>query len=357
MNYVRRLATLADELKRQDLEAFLISHPIDIYYFTGKILSEGRLLMKQGKPLLLVDGRYFAACQLDCPAEVLLSKGNHFLDLLKGIKTLGVDTETTSLEMYLELSKTAAPLNIELHHTKSLVKWIRAVKDEEELAILRDAATLGSEGFDYLLTLLKEGISESALAFELEFYWRKKGASGVAFSPIIAFDKNSSMPHYRAGDAFLKKNSSILIDIGVLYRHYHSDMTRVVFCESAPKELLKIRDIVEEASSNALSLVKPGVSGAKLDEAARSLIAKKGYGDYFTHSLGHGVGLEIHELPTLKRSESGEGAILQEKMVITIEPGIYIPGLGGVRLEDTVIVTATGYEDLTKRPKNISISL
>lgn len=355
MNLDKRVERLRQSLRQGSLDAFLISHPIDLYYFTGKVLSIGKMLVTLTNAFLFVDGRYYTSCQSNCPVEVMLSRENDLLEPLKGIKRLGLDVETTTLESYLSLLKTVKELRIELSPTKSVIKEIRAIKEKEELMALKEAASLGSEGFDFLLSLLKEGISEHTLASELEFFWRKRGASGVAFSPIIAFNENSAMPHYRAGSARLKKNSSILIDIGVLYSSYNSDMTRVVFYGDPPKELIKIRDIVEEASIRALSLVKQGVTAAELDEAARSYIVQKGYGEFFTHSLGHGVGLEIHEWPTLKKSQ--ENITLMENMVITIEPGIYIPRLGGVRLEDTVIVTQKGYEDLTKRPKTLSIPL
>lgn len=215
---------------------------------------------------------------------------------------------------------------------------------------MREAAELGCQGFDYIVSLLKENVQESDLALALEFYWRKKGAQGVAFDPIIAFGENSALPHYRAQEVRLKNNQIVLMDIGVRYRHYHSDMTRVVFKGEVEDELLKIRDIVEEASMRALSILKPGVSIAEVDLAARSYIESKGYGPYFTHSLGHGVGLQIHEFPFLRKSSPHN---LQEGMVITIEPGIYLPKLGGVRLEDTVSITATGFENFTTRPRQI----
>ena len=199
----------------------------------------------------------------------------------------------------------------------------------------------------YVLSLLKEEISEAELALELEFFWKKRGAKKLAFDPIIAFGANSSMPHYRAGLAKLQSHTSILIDIGVVLSHYHSDMTRVVHFGTPTSVIEKIYSIVEEAKARALALCCPGTLVGELDRAARDWIASQGYGERFTHSLGHGVGLDIHEPPTIRDSGLYRTLPLQPGMVITIEPGIYLPGIGGVRLEDTVLITENGHENLT----------
>jgi len=203
--------------------------------------------------------------------------------------------------------------------------------------------------------MLKEGISENELAIELEIFWKRRGSKAIAFDPIIAFGSNSSMPHYRVGQRKLNTGEAVLIDIGVNLNHYHSDMTRVVFFGDPDPKIASIYEIVLKAQELALENCRPGTPIAELDASARTYIEQKGYGENFTHSLGHGVGLEIHELPLIRSQSPGADTQLEEGMVVTIEPGIYLPGIGGVRIEDTVAITRDGYENLTNRSKELSI--
>lgn len=353
MNYLRRRDRLLNEMDKQSLEAFLITNPIDLFYFTGMELSLGKLLIRRSSSVLIVDGRYLEMCQKHCDVPTLLLQEKLLFELLTDLKELGIDSETTSAQNFFDLQAEANKQKLALRPMKGIIKNLRAIKDSDEVAVLRQAAILGSEGFDYALNMLKEGVREADIALSIEYFWRNKGAKGVAFEPIIAFGEHGSMPHYRAGKTSLAPNQSVLIDIGVLNQHYHSDMTRVVFFGKVAPEIIKIRGIVQEALERACALLKPGITTGELDDAARKFIASCGYGDKFTHSLGHGVGLEIHEFPTIRRTPSTEAICLQEGMVFTIEPGIYLPGVGGVRLEDTVAITATGYENFTNKPYEI----
>lgn len=326
-------------------QAYLITKPVDIYYLTGLDISTGSLVLAQDHCFLLVDGRYFEACKKNSPIPVYLTKEGLFFELIKDKDTLVVDGDHTSHSSFLKLQESGK----NIQSTKSLTEALRAIKDSEEIRLLKEASNLGLEGFDHALTLLKTGITEAEVAYELEYFWRKKGSQGVAFEPIIAFGANSAMPHYRAGNGVLKEGDIVLIDIGVKKNHYHSDMTRVYFWGQVNPKLHEIHQIVEEAIRSALSKVKAGVLVKEVDATARKLITDRGYGNYFTHSLGHGVGLEIHEYPWVKSGSPFGDVSLEEGMVITIEPGIYLPELGGVRLEDTVIVKKNGYENLTER--------
>jgi Xaa-Pro aminopeptidase len=340
MNRIEKFTAL---FQSEGCGAFLITDPIHLYYLTGLELSTGTLLLRQNHHALIVDGRYLEICKKKSPVSVLLKKDCNLQDLLKGAEVCGIESETTTIASYLELQKEAG-IKIE---PKSLLERLRAIKAPSEIEALKKAAELGSLGYDHIRSKLLEGVSEEELAFEVEFFWRKQGAEGVAFAPIIAFGKNSSMPHYRAGSTRLKPGDIVLIDIGVKLNHYHSDMTRTLFFGEANPELEKVYAIVKEAQSMALALLKPGVAASEADDAARSFIASKGYGKNFCHSLGHGVGLDIHEFPTIRKTSENP---LEAGMVLTIEPGIYIPGIGGVRIEDTVLITNNGYEKLTKCP-------
>lgn len=364
MNFQARLDRVRAYLKEQGCEGLWVEDKVNLYYLTGQHLSAGKLIISLKDAFLLVDARYYELCAKKCSCHVVLadSTKNVMLDLLlndcKEISVLGFDSENMSYQGYLDLKSQVEKIPSFLTGERALkplpnpLKQLRAIKDKNEIELLRDASHLGSQGFDYVCTLLKEGISENEVALELEIFWKRLGSKGLAFEPIIAFGANSSMPHYRAGDAKLQFGDTVLIDIGVNYNHYHSDMTRVVFFGKAAPHMLEIYSIVKKAQKAALDLCRPGILIEELDHAARAVIEAAGYEKNFTHSLGHGVGLEIHEFPAVRK---GSPSRLEEGMVITIEPGIYVPNLGGVRIEDTVVITHDGHENLTKRPVELVI--
>ena len=350
MNYTARLKRLRDLLKLTPCDALLIEHPINLLYLTGIELSAGYLLVGLNETCLIVDGRYYEKCGQQTLYPISLLNPTSLKKWLETsqIQKLGFDQETTTYQRYTDLLSLVHTISgLELLPYPSLVQKLRLIKDGDELTYLRQAASLGYRGYEYVASLLKEGVRENELALELEFFWKKQGAQRLAFDSIIAFGENSSMPHYRASSTQLTSNQIVLIDIGVVLNHYNSDMTRVVFFGEPKKELLKIYDIVQEAKERALALCRSGTSVGELDRAARDYIASQGYGDYFSHSLGHGVGLDIHEMPTIRQTGPSSSLLLEPGMVITIEPGIYLPGVGGVRLEDTIAIQETGYENFT----------
>jgi Xaa-Pro aminopeptidase len=354
MDDEKRFKRLRQLLDSQACEALLIEQPTDLFYLTGLELSAGKLLMSQEAACLIVDGRYFEQSHRQSLYPILLLKESILKEWLTAhqIHRLGFDSSHTTYATFLNLSEMAQTLNgesyaLDLVPIRSIVEPLRLIKDRNEIACLRAAAQLGRRGYEYVVSLLSEGITEQELALELEFFWKKLGAGGLAFEPIIAFGENSSMPHYRAGSTVLKPDSSVLIDIGVVLNHYCSDMTRVFFFGTPPAAIQTIYSIVEEAKQRALSLCRPGTLVGELDHAARTFIASKGYGEYFTHSLGHGVGLDVHEPPTIRETGMDCRLPLQAGMVLTIEPGIYLPKVGGVRLEDTILITEQGFQNLT----------
>lgn len=347
MNYKKRISDIQAKLASYEADALLIEHPTDLLYLTGLELSLGKLLITPKEADLIIDGRYFEVCQKLSPCPVLpLEKFplKKWLEDHSKIKKLGFDSTHTTYQGYLQLKSLASlvPLEAPIEHK-------RLIKDAEEIALLKAAAKLGCEGYKYILSHLKEGVTEAEIAWELERYWREQGAKKVAFDPIIAFGINGSMPHYRAGDTPLKKNSAVLLDTGVTWENYHSDMTRVFYFGEPPAEIRKIYALVDEAKSRALALAKPGSKVKELDEAARGFITENGYGDKFNHGLGHGIGLDVHEMPRLRSPGPYSEWILEPGMVITIEPGIYLPNIGGVRLEDTIMITDSGHENFTKK--------
>jgi Xaa-Pro aminopeptidase len=354
MNYLARLERLRNVLKSLPCDALLIEHPTDLLYLTGLELSTGKLVISLQETCLIVDGRYYERSRHQTLYPVQLLKENVLKEWMTDsqIHLLGFDQNHTTYHAFLTLTQLAAKLKtqsyiLEIIPLESPVQQLRLIKDAEEIACLRKAAHLGYQGYEFVFSLLREEVTESELALELEFFWKKRGASRLAFDSIIAFGPNSSMPHYRAGPTLLTLHSPVLIDIGVVLAHYHSDMTRVAFFGTPSPIMKTIYSIVEEAKAKALALCRPGTLMGDLDRVAREWIASKGYGDYFTHSLGHGIGLDIHEPPILRETGIHRDMPLQAGMVMTIEPGIYLPEMGGVRLEDTVLITENGYENLT----------
>lgn len=359
MTYHTRLYTLQKTIQKAKCDALLIDDPTNLFYMTGLELSAGKLIVHAKGADLLVDGRYMESCKKNSPFPVLLSDPPSFEAILSSpsfshIQKLGFDSEKTTYKCHELMKKMAKKMTGEGRPLKLVpmdapLKLPRSIKDPAEIQALKEAAALGSQGFDFLCLLLKEGITEQECAAELEIFWKKHGSKALAFDPIIAFGANSSMPHYRAGKEKLKQGDIVLLDIGVNLKHYHSDMTRTIFFGKPDTRLLAIHSIVQKAQQAALAICRPCTTLGQLDKAARDLIAAHGYEKEFSHNLGHGIGLDIHEYPSLKNAPPFASTPLVKGMAVTIEPGIYLPGIGGVRIEDTVIITDESHENLTLR--------
>lgn len=341
-------------------DALLIENSMDLLYLLGFPISTGTLLLYRDGGYLIVDGRYFEQCIKKSPFPVLLLQENSLSTLLNElsfISTLGFASQTTSYARYLSLLETLKKGNrtIELKPIENPLICLRKIKSSTEIHLLKQAAELGSRGYDFVRSTLKENISEKEVALELELFWKQQGADGLAFDPIIAFGANSSMPHYRAGTATLKQGDAVLIDIGVTLAHYHSDMTRTLFFGEPNPLLQHLYTIVLQAQQAALEICRAGITVGAVDEAARNIIVAAGYGEQFPHSLGHGIGLEVHEFPLIRNTPVQKHVKLEPGMVVTIEPGIYLADLGGIRIEDTILIVDDGYENLTKRSKELLI--
>ncbi len=340
-----RIPSLQSSLEEK---ALLIEDPIDLYYLTGLCLSLGQLWLSSKEALLLVDGRYIeSAKKAPCPASLVSTKEIQAFIQRNEIKNVELDGAKTTFDRVLALQKNYPDLSFISHPFAT--KKLRLIKDPSELNSLKKSADLLWEGFTYLQTLLHEGISEKEVATQFTIFCLERGADGLSFDPIIAFGENSAMPHYRAGQRRLKQGDVILVDIGVSCDHYHSDMTRMLFFGPKDPILSKWFNIVLEAHKAALSLCKAGLHIKELDIAARAVFKKYEVEEYFVHSLGHGVGLEIHEFPKIRFDAIEGDLILKSGMVFTIEPGLYLPGTGGIRYEDTIFITEDGYTNLTPK--------
>lgn len=317
----------------------LIEETADLLYFTGLTVSRGRLYVSKDAACLYVDGRYYEKAKREAPCPVKL------WDEQKQIPDprMGFDSATVTYQAFLAL-KSEFP-QTEWIPIPNPAKKIRLIKEPEEVKALKRAADLTWRGYQKVISLLKEGVSEEELALEFEIFCRRNGASGLSFEPIIAFGENSAYPHYRAGKTRLKEGHIVLVDVGAVVDHYHGDMTRIFYFGKPDPRLVRLEEIVRGAKKMALAHVKPGVRICDLDQMVRNEFEKEDVKQLYTHSLGHGIGLETHEFPIIRcRGEDSE-LPLEPGMVITIEPGLYQPGVGGIRLEDTVHVTETGYEN------------
>lgn len=332
-----RIRQLQEKLNH--LDGWMTEDPIEIFYLTGLTLSAGAFVCTKDKAMIYVDGRYTSYAKEKSSLAVGSDKAENFFS--EG-STVGVDGSKMSVTRFGQLRK-----DIHWEVSASIIEGLRLIKDASEVALLKESAALAVKGMNFCLASLNVGVSEEEIARELDYFFKKEGGEGAAFDSIIAFGENSAHPHHRAGKRRLKNNEIVLIDIGATRHRYQSDMTRTLFFGEADAELKKIHAIVDRAQKAALNICKPGTKIGSLDDAARDLIAQEGYGPLFSHGLGHGLGLEVHEFPSLKNKEPFKDIALQPGMVVTIEPGIYREGLGGVRIEDTILITEQGYENLT----------
>lgn len=349
----QRIKKLQKLLIKAKADGCLIDDPLSLFYLTGLKLSAGELYVGKKSCQLFVDGRYIQAAKEKSNIPVALSSEEakqKFFQKAK-YKTFAFDSSNTSYDRSLHLQALGRRRKWVLKPLANLLKEIRGLKDSSELICIRNSAQHLWKAFEHIKKLLKPGITEKELALEFKIFGLKNGADSVGFEPIIAFGENSAFPHYRSGERKLKKNDLVLMDLGLVVDQYHSDMTRVVLYGNVDPTLKKIYQVVRRAHAVALKLCKPGAYLKDLDLAAREEMKKDQLESYFVHGLGHGVGLEIHEFPKISKEGKDKNVRLEKGMVITIEPGLYLPGKGGVRWEDTIIITSNGYENLYPESK------
>ena len=362
MDHTGRLKRLHGLLERTSVDALLITHLPNIRYLCGFTGTSGVLAILESSAMFFTDGRYTlqARAEVQGPRVVIARKpplaaaAEWLMEKRSKIRRktsirLGIESEHLTVAARSQLASTVRH-DFRLRETRGLVEQARMVKDADEIAKLRTAAVLGASLFDRALEVIRPGIKENEVAAEMEYLARRSGAEEMSFPTIIAAGKRSALPHARASTAAIPSRGFVVCDFGVILSGYCSDRTRTVYVGRPTGEARRIYEAVYEAQAAAISAVKPGVSVAKVDEAARNVLKKKNLARHFTHSTGHGVGLEIHEPP---RIAAGQSQILQSGTVITIEPGVYIPGSGGVRIEDMVVVTERGCEVLAPSNKEL----
>ncbi len=357
----RRLAALRQARTAGKLDAVLISAPKDVRYLSGFAGEDSLLLIAKSWALLITDGRFSEQAPGQCPGVEVHTRTGPMAPaearVLRGrsVRQLGLQGEHVTLAMRDALAD-AMPSR-KLRTLPSITKKLRAIKDSGELKLIRQAIRIAQSAF---LELTANGPgqligrTEGQVAAELEYLIRQAGAQGAAFDIIVAAGANSSKPHHTPGATRIKSDQPVLFDWGAKVGGYCSDLTRVVFPGKIPPKFREIYDIVRQAQQAGIDAVRASVRCTTPDAAARAVIEQAGYGEQFTHGLGHGIGLDVHEAPGLARkSAGGAGEVLRAGMVVTVEPGIYLPGLGGVRIEDDVLVTATGSRRLTRLGRRI----
>ena len=351
-----RLHALRASMAQDGVEALLVTHLPDVRWLCGFTGSNAALAVTDKKAVLFTDGRYTVQARDETRgARVKIAKKSALDEacaLLGSLAKRGwCDPENITFATFARLqsvmTKTAgrsffSPLK------RSLVSELRMVKDAEELRLMEKAAALGDRAFNAVLPHIASGVPETRIAAHLEFFARSMGAEGMSFETIVASGERSALPHGRATERKTPRNGFITLDFGVILKGYCSDMTRTVSVGRLSREERSAYEAVLEAQQAGVAAVKPGATCGEVDEAARAVLRKAGLGKYFTHSTGHGVGLEIHEAPRLAAGQTME---LKPGMVVTVEPGVYLAGKFGIRIEDMVAVTQRGNKVLTKSTK------
>lgn len=347
-----RLSKLRTALQEHDLDALLIGQAQNRRYLSGFSGSAGWLLVTAERAVLAADFRYYEQASRQAPDWELARITTKFTDLLPDlvadldIGRLGFESEhvtVAQLDSFREATE-----GVEWLPLQGTVERLRMVKDETEIEALRRSAALNDAAFAHLLTVIEPGMTEQAVAWEIESYLRTHGASKVSFDLIVAAGPNGALPHARPGDHAIGEGEPIVIDMGCILDDYCSDMTRTICLGRPDEKYLAVWNLVLQAQEAALHGIRAGMEGVEADALARRVIEEAGYGDYFGHGLGHGVGLAVHEGP--RASKLSEDTY-EAGMSLTIEPGIYLPGEFGVRIEDLVIIGEEGVENLTHSPK------
>lgn len=355
-----RIKKLQDYIVSHNLDGFLIGSEANRMYISGFTGSNAMLLITRGQQYIVTDFRYLEQVGIQCPQFTCVDQKRRgligtVLDLAKeqGLKKLAFEGEHTNYLTYERYTKEA---DLKFICTAGVVEALRKVKSEEEIDKIARAEAIGDLAFEGVVNYIKDnwrkGLSEREIALEIECIMRRNGATTTSFDTIVASGAKSSLPHAVPGDEKLKEGDFVVMDFGCKYEGYCSDMTRTVVIGKASDKHQEIYQIVLDAQLAAISAIRPGMKGKEVDAIARNYIKEKGYGEYFGHGLGHSLGVEIHENPRF--SVGGEEEI-KEGMVITVEPGIYLPGFGGVRIEDVVVVTKDGVKNLTNSPKQLII--
>jgi len=337
-------------------DCILITSDVNRRYFTGMKSSAGVIVAFKEKAYLIIDFRYIEKARNTVKNAEVIEENNLFGQIKEllckhNAKNAVIESEyMTVKDMHLYKSKLEGFEIIADNSLSNAIKNMRSTKDDKEINAIKKAQIIAERAFEEILNYIKAGVTERQIALKLDYLMQLYGAEAISFDTIALSGKNTSMPHGVPSDKEIRNGEFVLMDFGAVYDGYHSDMTRTVCVGNPTDEMKKVYEIVLSAQNNALEKARAGITACELDSYARNIIDENGYGEFFGHSLGHGVGLEIHEFPNASpRSDT----VISENQVITVEPGIYLPNQFGVRIEDFVVIHKEKCENLTKSPKNL----
>jgi Xaa-Pro aminopeptidase len=353
---MERQARIREAIRNENIPAMLLTNFADVSYVTGFEGDDSWALVASDRIYLISDFRYVEQIGIECPWVKLVVRKHSLPDELGSIlkrhkwDRLGVQGEALTLRQKQTLDNVLKPSKTKLKSTLDVMSKLRNIKDSHELGITEAAIHIAQDGFLAMRAQLRPGMTENEVAGLLGYEMRRRGASNSAFDSIICAGANGSLPHYRPSDVPVQNNMAVLCDWGAIYRGYRSDLTRMLFLGKVPVKVRQIYKVVLDAQQAAIEAIAPGVAAKTVDKKARDIISRAGYKKNFGHGLGHGVGRDIHEPLSLSPKST---AVLAPGMVVTVEPGIYLPGVGGVRIEDDVLVTHDGCRVLSTLPRDM----
>lgn len=348
-----RIENLRKEMTKRGIDGVLLVGDFNRNYMSGFTGDESFSVITLDKAIFITDSRFTEQANQQVKDYEIREYKGIFSDFLKNlveelnIKKLGFEEDIISFGTYSEYKN---KINAELIPLNGMIEGLRIIKDEKEIENIKGAASIADKAFSHMLKFIKSGMTEREIGLELEFFMKKQGAKDLSFPSIVASGVRSCLPHGQATDKVVKNGEFLTLDFGCVFNEYCSDMTRTIVVGEPSDKMREIYDTVLNANKNALLAIKEGVTGFEVDKVARDYIEKRGYGKYFGHGLGHGVGRYIHEGPRLSPLSK---KVLKAGMIVTDEPGIYIPDFGGVRIEDLILVTKDGCEVLSKSPKEL----
>ncbi|PGW59235.1 Xaa-Pro dipeptidase [Bacillus cereus] len=352
MEKIERVRSAFDEA---GIDGILLTNENSRRYMANFTGTAGVVLISKKRAQFITDFRYVEQASKQAVGYEIVQHAGLIIDEVAkqvkelGIQKLGFEQDTLTYSSY---SAHKEAIDAEFIPTSGLVEKLRLIKTDSEIKILKEAAQIADAAFEHILSFIRPGVSEIEVSNELEFFMRKQGATSSSFDIIVASGLRSALPHGVASEKVIETGDFVTLDFGAYYKGYCSDITRTIAVGEPSDKLKEIYNIVLEAQLRGVNGIKAGLTGREADALTRDYITEKGYGEYFGHSTGHGIGLEIHEAPGLAfRSDT----VLEPGMAVTVEPGIYIPGIGGVRIEDDIIVTSEGNEVITKSPKELII--
>ncbi|WP_315114491.1 Xaa-Pro peptidase family protein [uncultured Clostridium sp.] len=353
--YKNRIDNLRNSMKSKEIDGILLIGDHNRNYISGFTGDESYVIIGLEKSVFITDSRYTQQAKEQVEGMEIREYKGKIEDFLRdtiaelNIRKIGFEENIITYKNYIAYKES---FNCEMVPLEGIIEELRVIKDNDEIECIKKAASIADKAFDKILQFIRPGVSEKEVAVELEYWLKRYGGSGLSFPSIVASGERSALPHGEPTDKVIRMNDFVTLDFGCIYKDYCSDMTRTLVMGNASEKMLHVYNTVLKAQEEALKAIRPGLTGTDVDKVARDIITSEGYGKYFGHGLGHGVGREVHENPRISPAGSN---VLKPGMVITDEPGIYIPNEFGVRIEDLVLVTEDGYEVLSKSPKNLII--